>query len=108
MVEEPCSDRRGRCQRGKFPDVSTSRWRWRLAIEMAVIRRSMAEMKSCERGTAREEEPALALEEGVEHVLLERGQLARRGGGHGRASSAGRTKCQTSRSRASRSIFARS
>src|ERR1043166_416073 len=46
----------------------------------------MSQMEACERGAPCEEEPALALKERVEDVALERGQFARRGGGHGGAS----------------------
>jgi hypothetical protein len=53
--------------------------------EVQVIRRAMAEMKSGKRGAACEKETALALEERVEDLALERGQLARCGGAHGYA-----------------------
>ena len=54
--------------------------------QVQIVRRPMAEVKARECGASGQEEAALALEECVEDLALERGQLARYRGGHGDAS----------------------
>src|ERR1044071_8590427 len=59
---------------------------WLRGEQIEIVSRSVAQVEAGERGSAGEEETALALEERIEDVALERGQLARSRGGHGGAS----------------------